>query len=121
MDRQMPLRPVALFIVAVVAATAGFIGATLTHASFADSSLHQRRPIAEGRIHYIVYMGDDGAEGWTSVDDPIAVPSDRGSWNEHRYGKLYDDYLFVTKPTEENWGALLIPTDRILKLHFRDE
>jgi hypothetical protein len=75
--------------------------------------------IAKGEVYYASFREPDGkTSGWTSVDSSKAVPGGNGSWNEHRYGELYDNFLVVTKPTEKGWGTLVIPTSQISEIHF---
>jgi hypothetical protein len=76
----------------------------------------------EGPIHSLGYEQDNGKlGGFTRVDNAQAVPGGNGSWNERRHGRLYRDYIVVTKPGEKGWGALVIPASRIRSLHFAEE
>ena len=84
--------------------------------------LPTERPMMEGPIHSLGYEQENGKlGGFTRVDNPQAVPGGNGSWNEHRHGRLYRDYMVVTKPGEKGWGALVIPASRIRSLHFAGE
>jgi hypothetical protein len=85
-------------------------------------TLPSEKPLMEGPIHSLGYEQDNGKlGGFTRVDNAQAVPGGNGSWNERRHGKLYRDYIVVTKPGEKGWGALIIPASRIRSLHFSEE
>lgn len=78
-------------------------------------------PIQQGNLLYVEYEVAEGRNGgFTSVDNPDAVPGGNGSWNDKRYGVLYDEYLVVTKPEENNWGVLVIPSHRLVTVHFQE-
>lgn len=80
------------------------------------------KPLMEGPIHYVAFEQESGrTAGFTRVDDPKAVPGGNGSWNERRYGKLYRDYLVVTKPADKSWGVLVLPASRLQAVHFAQE
>ena len=81
-------------------------------------------PVAEGPIWSAAYDSADdpgNIAGFTAVDNPKAVPGGNGSWNDRRYGKLYREFLVVTKPSEKNWGVQVIPVHRIRSIHFLKE
>src|SRR5215212_9285477 len=87
------------------AATAGFLNWGTAARADADPKavvvLPPEKPIMEGPLHSAAYEQDDGkVGGFTRADNPQAVPGGNGSWNERRYGRLYRDYLVVTKPSE---------------------
>ena len=107
------------------ATTALLLGGPVAHAQ-GDAKgqlvLPMERPIMEGPIHSLGYEQDNGKlGGFTRVDNAQAVPGGNGSWNERRHGRLYRDYIVVTKPGEKGWGALIIPAGRIRSLHFAEE
>ena len=78
-----------------------------------------QRLVARGEVHSAVFLDADGkTSGWTRIDHVGAVPADRGSWNDHRYAEMYDDFLILTKPGEKDWGTLIIPTSRLVQIHF---
>jgi hypothetical protein len=84
--------------------------------------LPSEKPIMEGPLHSAAYEQDDGkVGGFTRANNAQAVPGGNGSWNERRYGRLYRDYLVVTKPSVPKWGALVIPASRVRSLHFGEE
>ena len=113
-------------VVLGAAATAGLLNWGTTARAEADPKavvvLPSEKPIMEGPLHSVAYEQDDGKiGGFTRANNPQAVPGGNGSWNEHRYGRLYRDHLVVTKPSEPKWGALVIPASRVRSLHFGEE
>jgi len=77
--------------------------------------------IAEGVIHHVHYeIGDGKTGGLTRVNSPDAVPGKNGSWNVNAYGKLYRDYLVITKPDGKDLGSRVIPRHRLLSVQFGD-
>jgi hypothetical protein len=80
------------------------------------------KPFVEGPIHSVAYEQEGGKlGGFTRVNDPGAVPGGNGSWNDRRYGKLYREYLIVTKPDQQGWGVLVIPSGRLRSVHFAED
>jgi hypothetical protein len=75
--------------------------------------------IAKGEVLYASFREGEGKiSGWTSINEVKSVPGGNGSWNDHRYVELHENYLIVTKPGEKNWGTLIIPTTRLVEIHF---
>jgi hypothetical protein len=75
--------------------------------------------VAEGNVSFAMFRDVDGkTSGWTAIDSAKAVPGGNGRWNEHRYAKLYDNFLVVTKPSDEDFGQLIIPTNQLLQIQF---
>ena len=78
-----------------------------------------RHLIAKGDVLYASFSAGEGkVSGWTSINESKAVPGGNGSWNEHRYAEVYENYMIVTKPGEKGWGALVIPTSQLVEIHF---
>jgi hypothetical protein len=56
--------------------------------------------------------------------DVVGWTSGEGSGlhsNEHRYAKLYDDFLIVTKPEEKGFGTMVIPVASVIEVQFEGE
>jgi hypothetical protein len=99
----------------VILAACGVLYAAVgTHA--AASGHHM---VTRGDVLYASFRGPDGkTSGWTSINNSQAVPGGNGSWNEHRYAELYDNFVVITKPTEKDWGTLVIPTSQLVEIQF---
>jgi hypothetical protein len=126
----MYVRYVAFLVVAAAGlgavATAVILNSATTAAAQADRNAAvvepSERPLLEGPIHYAVYERENGKiGGFTRINDAKAVPGGNGSWNDHCYGKLYREYLIVTKPSNKNWGVLVLPANRLHEVHFAQE
>jgi hypothetical protein len=77
--------------------------------------------VAEGVILALEYKLEDGKTGgFTRLNVASAVPGGNGSWNVDAYGRLTRDYLFVTRPQQEDAGLRVIPAHRLVSVRFGD-
>ena len=79
------------------------------------------KPVIEGVIFSVHYqVGGDRTAGFTRLGFPEAVPGDEGSWSRDAYGKLYQEFLILTYPGNEDLDAQVIPTAQLLSVQFGD-
>ena len=111
------MKPVLCFALIVLAAIlGGAVGASMVFLMG-----RQEQPRVEGVIYSVEYQYKNGTGGFTRVNDSKAVPGGNGSWNVDAYGKLYLDFLVITRPDKSDGdGPEVIPTHRLISVHFGD-
>ncbi len=79
------------------------------------------RPIVEGPIVSLVYVGANGQFIGAPVDLNAALGVNPNDDAADRYGRLFRDYLVVSNPRQRDAGVRVVPSNRIVQLTFADE
>jgi hypothetical protein len=81
--------------------------------------LSGREPLIEGHVSSVYYH----TTGTEAMAYALArhVPGGNGNPRTHLFARLYDNYLVLTNPEQEDWGPLVVPADKLIELRFTTE
>lgn len=101
----------------------GLAGAQIANngAQFRTKIQAAERPLIEGTIQTLVYLGANGQVIGALPDVNAALDVNPNHAELDRHGRFYRDVLIVTNPRQRDFGVHVIPADRIIQLVFDDE
>ena len=118
---KTPLPSLVIAVGVVLAAVAGAVCNTFFNRAMAATEATLPSPCVEGVLFSVEYkLAGDLTGGFTRMNNAQAVPGGNGSWNIDAYGKLYPEFLIITRPKSKELGPQVIPMHRLVSVQFGD-